>query len=172
MVRLREASHSDLDAIQALLQRCELPPEGLEDQLGPGYVLALADDQLVAVAGIEVYGDAGLLRSVAVDPGWRGRGLGERLTRERMEWARQRGLDTVYLLTTSASDWFPRLGFETVSRDTVPEAIRASLQFASVCPSTATVMAARVAYLAPSVAPAPLSSAPAASSPAPPSTKR
>jgi amino-acid N-acetyltransferase len=81
---------------------------------------------------------------VAVDPDARGRGLGERLTRERLAWARARGLDTVCLLTNTAAEYFPRLGFTPVPRDEVPDEIRSSLQFAAVCPSTAAVLALRL----------------------------
>jgi amino-acid N-acetyltransferase len=78
-------------------------------------------------------------------PSGRGRGSAQRLTRERLRWAAARGLDTVYLMTTTAAGFFPRLGFEPVARDQVPAAVRGSLQFASVCPSTAAVMALRLA---------------------------
>ena len=98
----------------------------------------------MGAAGVEVYGGAGLLRSVAVDPDWRGRGLGQRLTEERLRWAAARGLGTVYLLTTTAAGFFPRLGFAPVARDEVPPEVRGSLQFAGVCPSTAAVMALRL----------------------------
>jgi amino-acid N-acetyltransferase len=107
-------------------------------------VVAVADDGIVGAAGVEVYGRSGLLRSVAVDPAWRGRGLGMQLTRERLAWAEARGLDTVYLLTTTAAGFFPRLGFAPVDRDAVPATVRESTQFAGVCPSTAAVLALRI----------------------------
>jgi len=137
---IRAASAADRETVEALLRRADLPPDGLDEQFGEPYGLAVADGAVVGAAGVEVYGDAGLLRSVAVDPAWRGRGVGAALTRERLEWARARGLGAVYLLTNTAAGYFPRLGFTPVARDRVPEAVRGSLQFASVCPSTAKVM--------------------------------
>ncbi|HEX8243382.1 MAG TPA: GNAT family N-acetyltransferase, partial [Longimicrobium sp.] len=95
-------------------------------------------------AGMEVYGGAGLLRSVAVDAGWQGRGLGAALTRERLAWAAARGLEEVYLLTDTAAGYFPKLGFAPVDRGQVPEAVRGSLQFTAVCPASAAVMVLRL----------------------------
>lgn len=143
-VEIRGARAEDRDAVAALLERTALPPDGLDEQFGDGYAVAVADGAVVGAAGIEVYGRAGLLRSVAVDPAWQGHGLGLRLTRERLRWSEARGLDAVYLLTTSAAGYFPRFGFMPVPRDAVPAEVRGSLQFASVCPSTAEVLALRL----------------------------
>jgi amino-acid N-acetyltransferase len=143
-IEIRGARADDRDAVAALLERTALPPDGLDEQFGEAYAVAVADGEIVGAAGVEVYGSAGLLRSVAVDPGWRGRGLGQRLSEERLGWAAARGLDTVYLLTTTAADFFPRLGFVPVPREEVPAEVRGSLQFAGVCPSTAAVLAVRL----------------------------
>jgi len=137
---IRPARAADRDAVEALLRAAELPPEGLDEQFGDPYAVAVSCGRVVGAAGVEVYGSAGLLRSVVVDGAWRGRGLGAALTRERLRWARERGLDAVYLLTDTAGGYFPRLGFAPVERSEVPEAVRGSLQFASVCPSTAAVL--------------------------------
>ncbi|HKP74802.1 MAG TPA: arsenic resistance N-acetyltransferase ArsN2 [Longimicrobiaceae bacterium] len=143
-IGIRTARAEDRDAVVALLERTKLPPDGIDEQFGDAYSVAVADGRIVGAAGVEVYGDAGLLRSVAVDPAWRGHGLGQRLTEERLGWAAARGLGTVYLMTNTAAGWFPRLGFAPVAREEVPDGIRGSLQFASVCPSTAAVMALRL----------------------------
>ncbi|HEV7588380.1 MAG TPA: arsenic resistance N-acetyltransferase ArsN2 [Longimicrobium sp.] len=143
-IEIRGARAEDRDAVAGLLERTALPPDGLDHQFGDAYAVAVADGEIVGTAGVEVYGSAGLLRSVAVDPAWQGRGLGQRLTEERLRWAAARGLDTVYLLTTTAAGFFPRLGFAPVPRDEVPAEVRGSLQFAGVCPSTAAVLALRL----------------------------
>lgn len=137
---IRPASAGDRDEVEGLLRRMGLPPDGLDEQFGDAYAVAVADGRIVGAAGVEVYGRDGLLRSVAVDPAWQGRGLGAALTHERMRWAEARGLDTIYLLTNTAAGYFPKLGFAPVPRDEVPEGVRTSLQFASVCSSTANVM--------------------------------
>ena len=141
---IRPASMADRDEVEALLRRTDLPPDGLDEQFGAPYAVAVAEGRIVGAAGVEVYGPDGLLRSVAVDPAWQGRGVGAALTRERLRWAQARGLDSIYLLTNTAAGYFPRLGFAPVARDEVPEGVRTSLQFASVCPSTANVMVLRL----------------------------
>jgi len=143
-IEIRAARAEDREAVAALLERTALPPDGLDEQFGDAYAVAAASGEIVAAAGVEVYGRAGLLRSVAVDPAWQGRGLGQRLSQERLRWAAARGLDTVYLMTTTAAGFFPRLGFAPVARDEVLVEVRESLQFASVCPSTAAVLALRL----------------------------
>jgi amino-acid N-acetyltransferase len=141
---IRPARAEDREAVEALLVRTNLPPDGLDEQFGDAYAVAEAEGRIIGAAGVEVYGGAGLLRSVAVDAAWRGRGLGAALTRERLAWAAARGLEEVYLLTNTAEGYFPRLGFVPAERDEVPEAVRGSLQFTAVCPSSAAVMVLRL----------------------------
>ena len=50
------------------------------------------------------------------------------------------GLDALYLLTTTAQDWFPRFGFERVDRSSTPPEIAGSDEFAELCPASAVVM--------------------------------
>lgn len=138
--RLRPARQADLEAARRLLAACELGAEGLETQFPEGYTVADSAGELAGVAGLEVYGGAGLLRSVAVAPEHRGTGLGGLLVRDRLEWAVKRRLRAIYLLTTTAADFFECMGFWPVERDSVPESIRTSEQYRSACPASATVM--------------------------------
>jgi amino-acid N-acetyltransferase len=136
-VALRPARAEDLDAIRALAALAELPLEGITDQFPAGYVVAHRAGELVGVAGLEVHGGAGVLRSVVVAPGERGTGLGVALTAERLVAARGRRLDAVYLLTTTAADFYDRFGFRPFPRADVPDAIAKCPEFASICPSSA-----------------------------------
>lgn len=139
-VIIRPAVREDFDAARALLIAADLPVDGLEEQFGDGYAVAVSSDAVVGVEGIEVYGRDGLLRSAAIAPSWRGQGLGDALTRDRIAWSRRRGLDALYLLTTTAADYFPRFGFTSVSRESAPAGIRGSQQFASGCCACAVFM--------------------------------
>ena len=139
-MHIRAATPEDLPRIRSLLADAELPLQGLEDQFGPGYAVAVEDDRVIGAAGIERYGRWGLLRSVVTDPDWRGKGVGETLTRNRLAWAETEGLEGVYLLTTSAASYFPRLGFATVDRDELPLEIRESTEFTIACPASAVAM--------------------------------
>src|SRR5688500_17752871 len=138
---IRPARPEDVGRVETTLRTADLPLDGLRDQFGEGYAIAEADGELIGVEGIEVHGNDGLLRSAAVVAAWRGKGVGDALTRDRIEWAKQRGLDSLYLLTTTAGDYFPRFGFTRVDRGTAPEAVRRSREFAEACPDTALFMA-------------------------------
>jgi phosphoglycolate phosphatase-like HAD superfamily hydrolase/N-acetylglutamate synthase-like GNAT family acetyltransferase len=135
--RLRPAQAVNRAAIEALLTKTGLPLDGLSDQFPSAYVVAVAADGLVGVAGLEQHGRDGLLRSVAVVPSLRRTGLGSALVDERLAEARKRGLERVSLLTTTAGAWFSRRGFAERPRDAASNELRASVEFASACPSTA-----------------------------------
>ena len=47
---------------------------------------------------------------------------------------------SVFLLTTAAQRFFEKLDYAVIDRAAAPVAIRASAQFASLCPETAAVM--------------------------------
>jgi amino-acid N-acetyltransferase len=141
---IRPASSRDLDSVKSLLDAAHLPLDGLEEQFGDGYAVAEAGGRIVGAEGIEVYDRSGLLRSAVVHPEWRGRGVGDALTRDRLEWARRAGLERVYLLTTTAESYFPRFGFTRVERSEAPSEIRGSREFASACPATAAFMVRRM----------------------------
>ncbi len=129
---IRPAKEQDRPAIQALLRASKLP-----DDMGWFPAQALVADDLSGVAGYEIHGDSGLLRSVAVAPAARRHGLAGQLVAAVLP--RLEGRD-VYLLTETAADYFPRFGFARVERATAPEAIRISPQFSALCPASAILM--------------------------------
>lgn len=134
----------DQASVLALLAEARLPLEGVVEQFPSGYVVALDGERLAGVAGVERYERWGLLRSVAVTPALRSSGLGARLVHEALSRAAAEGLDEVYLLTTTAPAFFRKLGFREVERASVPEPVRASAEFASICPTSAVCMALRL----------------------------
>jgi amino-acid N-acetyltransferase len=136
---LRAATPDDLGRIESLLTASGLPLEGVRDALAD-FVIAEHGDALVGVAGLEVCCDNALLRSVAVSEDWRSHGLGRALVTRVIANAEARGIHALYLLTTTAEHYFPSFGFRTVSRDEVPNDIRATAEFKEACPASATVM--------------------------------
>lgn len=136
MAEIAPARSRDLDAVLALVEAAGLPTSGVADDFPDGYVVAHAGGVLVGSAGLEVHGDDGLLRSVVVAPAHRSTGLGQKLVERVLTAAHERGLGSVYLLTTTAPDFFTRLGFELVPRKSAPEALQRSTEFTSVCPAS------------------------------------
>ena len=136
---IRAATAADLPRVEALLRASELPLAGVAAAL-PTFLVAEAGAEIVGVAGLEVCCDNALLRSVAVAPEFRSRGLGRALVLRLIGTAESRGLRALYLLTTTADQYFPSLGFTRIERSDVPEDIRATDEFTSACPASATVM--------------------------------
>jgi amino-acid N-acetyltransferase len=139
-VSIRKARTSDGPQIQQLLETARLPLEGALEAFASGVVAEDAGGRIVGGAALECFADGGLLRSVVVDASARGQGLGQRLTTAAIDEARRRGLPAIYLLTTTAADFFPRLGFVASSRDAVPASVQQSIEFRSACPASAAVL--------------------------------
>jgi L-amino acid N-acyltransferase YncA len=130
---------ADWPNVAALLAQADLPLTGAEAHL-EHFLLAFHGDQLVASAGLEVYGSTALLRSVAVHQNERSTGLGQEIVRQLLDRAYAAGLKTVVLLTTTADRFFSRFGFVRVTRAEMPSEVFASPEFQGVCPSSSTVM--------------------------------
>ena len=139
---LRAASIADEPAVAALLVASGLPLDGVHESI-PCFVVAEDAGEVVGVAGIEACGVSGehaLLRSVAVAPTWRSRGLGRALVTRTIADAEARGVKALYLLTTTAEAYFPTFGFSVTPREAVPDDIKATSEYCGACPASATVM--------------------------------
>jgi N-acetylglutamate synthase-like GNAT family acetyltransferase len=139
-ISLRPASKADWPAIAALLTANQLPLDGAQDHLHT-YLVAVSNGEVVGSAGAEVYGDVALLRSVAIAPGLHMQGVGKTLVAFLLEEARRRGIVRVFLLTTTASEYFARYGFEHINMEEAPAALKASAEFQGACPASAAFMA-------------------------------
>jgi len=117
---------------------------GLPDRVGsrPGDVVIVVKEEGVVVAGaaVEHHGPDGLLRSVVVTDSWRGTGLGVRVVGEVLQAAANAGVGDLYLLTETAPGFFERFGFDRVDRDSVPDDVAGSEEFAVLCCDTAVAM--------------------------------
>ena len=143
---IEPARERDLTEIHGLLERLQLPVEGVDDHVGT-MLVARDGARLVGTAALELYADGALLRSVAVDPAYQGRRVGHHLTEAALQLARAHGARAVFLLTTTAERFFPRFGFEPIGREDVPESVQASVEFRSACPASAIVMRKRLGHV-------------------------
>ena len=139
-IKFTTATAADWAAVRALLERCELPVDDLQPAHLEHFVVCRLGDRLAGTVGIEIIGEVGLFRSLAVLPELRGRQLGRDLWKRLRDEARRRAIHRLYLLTTTAEKLFARWGFQRIERAAVPEAIRGTAEFTSLCPSTAAVM--------------------------------
>ena len=140
---IEAATVGDLSGVRALLERHHLPIDGVDEHVQT-MVVAREGSRVVGAAAVELYAQGALLRSVAVDSTLQGRHLGHELTEAALRLARAHGVDTVFLLTTTAEKFFPRFGFEQISRDQLPVTVQASVEFQSACPASAVVMRKRL----------------------------
>ena len=128
-LELKPARPAQFDAIAGLLSAAELPVEDLN--------VATEGEVCVGVVGLDINESNALLRSLAVEQQHRSRGLGARLVDAIETEAQARGVTALYLLTTTATTFFERVGYTAHDRATVPPSIAATTEFSSLCPDTA-----------------------------------
>lgn len=130
----------DAEDVLRLVAERGLPVDGLREHLATTVVARDDTGQIVGSAALELYAGGALLRSVAVASPRQGHGLGHALTDAAIRLARDCGAPALYLLTTTAEGFFPKFGFERITRADVPSTVQTSVEFISACPSSATVM--------------------------------
>ena len=146
-MQIRRAKDSDLVAVEQLLAASDLPTDGVRDNFS-SFVVADDNGAIAGAIGLEKYGSAALLRSAVVSAESRGSGIGRKLVEQLLQRAEEDGVDELYLLTTTAEDYFPRFGFIRTSRAAVPDAVKSSAEFRGACPDTAVVMTRRLGQAA------------------------
>ena len=127
------------EAFRALLKASRLPADDLDfhKDLLVGY---FEGNHLVGTGGLEVYGDYGLLRSLSVKLGIRGKSVGTNICEYLIDEAKHKKLKSIYLLTETASGFFLKRGFREIPRKEVPSELNVSSEFSTVCPTTAIAM--------------------------------
>ena len=138
-MRIRGVTAADRATVTDLLVKAGLPLDGVDENFGD-FIVAEDNSDIAGVIGIERYGPTALLRSAAVVEDARGNGIGGKLVNALLERARAQGVRDVYLLTTTAADYFPRFGFTETPRSEAPEQLRASREFQGACPASAVLM--------------------------------
>src|SRR5262245_36577709 len=129
-----------LEATVRLLQAAALPTEDLTAAHLEHFFHAGSADSPHAVVGVELFGSYALLRSLVVAEEHRGEGLATALVSKAEEYARANGAELIFLLTTTAADFFERRGYVTVDRLTAPAVIRATREFSEICPASSIFM--------------------------------
>lgn len=140
-MKIRAARPEDLDAINVLLTENALPASDISHELLCDFAV-MEDDGgfVVGSVGLERYDSAALLRSLAVAQTARNAGLGSGLLDHAEGLALDRGISVLWLLTTTASDFFRRKDYVGVARSTAPTKLQATTQFAQLCLASAICM--------------------------------
>ncbi|NTU45468.1 MAG: GNAT family N-acetyltransferase [Chlorobiaceae bacterium] len=133
------ATPDDLPMVQALLKENSLPFEDVGEHMDH-FILAKENGLLIASAGVELLGTDGLLRSVCVSRKCRNRGIAGELCRRMEATAYSAGVKQLYLLTTTAEEYFKHRGYRVCSRESLPPGVQGTAEFRSLCPSSAVCM--------------------------------
>ncbi len=138
-INYRISTNKDLPQIIKLISDSNLPIVDLIEgkQL---FVVAEVSAQIIACAGLEIHKENGLFRSLAVSPSYRNMKIGKDIFTKIIALSRKNQIKQLYLLTTTADLYFRRGGWKEIDRTEVPDKIRSTSEFSSVCPSTAMCM--------------------------------
>jgi amino-acid N-acetyltransferase len=135
-IELRSVTKEDLTSIEQLLQDNHLPDRDIYENSILLFIASIASKD-IGVGGLELYENICLLRSLVIRDAFRGKGYGKELTNKLIDRAKDKGVKEVYLLTTTAADFFRKIEFKKIDRDRVPLAIKNTSQFSSLCPASA-----------------------------------
>ena len=76
----------------------------------------------------------------AVDADHRDKGIASWLVGEIENYAASLKLNTLYLLTMTAESFFEKHGYKPTKRESAPEGIQETAEFAIMCPASVTCM--------------------------------
>ena len=131
-------SEGERDAIIALLRKLNLPTSDINDDI---QLYLLQDgEKTIGTAGLKIFEDCALLRSVSVATEQQGKGYGKIINEQIEMYAKESGIKCLYLITTSAKAFFDQLGYGIIERNVAPEPVKQTTEFSSLCPSSAVVM--------------------------------
>lgn len=137
-ITLTLAANQELDKALDLLEKSKLPTS----DIGENVELYTVYDQedLIGTIGLEAFNTEGLLRSFCLDFDVQNIGYGSEILTIFEERIREKGIQNLYLLTTTAQGFFEKNRYVTISREEVSEPIRETAEFKGVCPASAIVM--------------------------------
>lgn len=124
----------NLAEITRLLDYCNLKSCDVAEESPPFFYGIHHKNELVAIIGLEIFDNVGLLRSLAVATAFREKGLATSLVLYAEDQARQQGVKTLYLLTNTAEVFFLKANYQTTERNMAPIEIQATSQFSGLCP--------------------------------------
>jgi amino-acid N-acetyltransferase len=140
MISIKKLQRAEIDTLNNLLQTENLPLVDQIDQNGYFFKAVGNSGEIFGAVGLELFGNHGLLRSLVVDKNYRRTGIAGRLVERVIRRSLKLKLKALFLLTTTADNYFEKKLFKEIARNEVPDEIKLSKEFSSICPSTAIVM--------------------------------
>ena len=133
-------ANPDESAVKQLLSESSLPISDITTQHLQHFFGCGSGLELEGLIGLELYGEVALLRSLAVALSRRGGGVGSGLVAHAERHARDQGVQSLYLLTTTAEQFFLRRGYARIQREDAPAAIKGTKEFSGICPASSAFM--------------------------------
>ena len=137
---IRRGQGVDLAAVLSLLKVSGLPTADLTSAPDLNLWVIEENETIFGVIGMERFGACALLRSLAVGTSFQRRGFGHELVARLEREAQNEGIEQLALLTETAEPFFRAVGYEAIDRRLVPEKIKQSAEFQSLCPASAICM--------------------------------
>ena len=121
-----------------MLKKNNLPTE----DINPGTQLFVIEenDSVIGTIAVEYNFDVALLRSLSVCEQKRNSGIGQMLVAFIENYVQKQGVQSIYLLTTTAEAFFSKKGYESVDRNVVPDFIKNTKEFSIICSASSTLM--------------------------------
>jgi amino-acid N-acetyltransferase len=142
-VTIQPATAAEFDKVTALLSSVDLPTIDVNTQLA-NFFIATLDGRIAGSIGLDLYGQYALLRSMAVDKAERNNGIASQLVNTLFDHADKLHINTLFLITNTAEDFFRKKGFIRINREEVPEQVLQSKEFNGLCPSSSVIMSFRL----------------------------
>lgn len=125
---IRQMQRSDIPAVlsimQPFFQNGKLLPRSEKDLLAQqnDFFVYEFDEAIHACAALHFYdNNQAEIAAVAVDENYAHMGIGPKMIDFLIEKANSAKIDSIFILTTQASDWFEKLGFKLDTIESLPE---------------------------------------------------
>jgi amino-acid N-acetyltransferase len=129
--------------VSDLITDAGLSVQDLDSEKLVHFIVARIGDAIVGTVGLEPLGEVALLRSLAVAIKHRKQAIASRLVAAIEKYARSHGVETLYLLTLDAADFFRKQSYQRIDRQTAPAGVQATEEFQTLCPATAQCLCKR-----------------------------
>jgi len=128
------------DSVRRLLSASQLDCSDLTAEHLRHFFGSGTKEEPEGIVGLELFGNVGLLRSLAVVSSRQRAGLGSKLVAHAEQYARNHGVTSLYVLTVTAEDFFIHRGYQRCRREDAPSAIRETKEFSEICPVSSAFM--------------------------------
>ncbi len=126
--------------IRELLSQCGLYNMDISDKKLINFLAARWSGEIVGTIGLEIVSNDGLVRSLAISDKFRGQGVAKDLATAIERYARSKGVNTLYLITTTAENFFTKSGYEGIPRESAPDNVKSLDEFQRFTAKTAVCM--------------------------------